>query len=95
MRQFKGVRGVKGDKRNGLMRPWKRGPLARASAAAMSMEMLLPEREWVDEDGRPPGVGGLVILGWTANRPLGVRDRAGRGTWGEGLLDFDGMIWSW
>lgn len=45
--------GVMGDRRNGFMRRGGRRPLERASAAAMSMEMLLPEREWPSGVVRP------------------------------------------
>jgi hypothetical protein len=75
-----------GDRRNGLMRPWKRAPLARASAAAMSIEMLLPDLEWLIK--LVPAVRSAVLgrLCVTANRTLGVRDKVG---WGEegGLVD--------
>lgn len=45
--------GVMGESRSGFMRRGGRRPLERASAAAMSMEMLLPEREWPSGVARP------------------------------------------
>jgi hypothetical protein len=45
--------GVMGDRRSGFVRRGGRRPLERASAAAMSMEMLLPEREWPRGVARP------------------------------------------
>jgi hypothetical protein len=40
-----GLGGVMGDIRSGLVRPWNRTGFARASAAAISIEMLLPVLE--------------------------------------------------
>jgi hypothetical protein len=78
-RELSGLNGVMGERRSGLIRPWKRGPLARASAAAMSIETLLPDLEWLMKLVATVRPAVLGRLGVTANRPLGVRDKVGRG----------------
>lgn len=81
---LRGREAVTGDMRRGLGRSSARSLFARASAAAMSIEMLLPDREWWSwiiwagvGVGAWAGVCGRLL--WMMKWPLELRDSVGRG----------------